>query len=298
MYVPLSPELFRTNEPITITTTTTTEQPTQPTTLSTTHSLTLNNTNSPNFSNNTMFKTQENMPSPADPSTTTTTTPTTPETLETDLLSHLASTSALDDIHTNLLCYLQRMGWTEKIRTLSLELLRAGRCERFDEVVDAVIASAECRPHPAFDLSSSSSGAAAATTNGGGSNGAGGNTGNRGTGSRNGMVLSADAEAYLENVDVRIPAVVVEHGVRMVKDVLRDVVVLEDGSSLDDAADGNSHHSHNNNSKGSHGHAGGGASGKKLDKEDSGDSSSKGKNGDASPVKKTGKKPNPGKNVK
>lgn len=104
------------------------------------------------------------------------------------------------------------------------------------------------------------------------------------------MVLSADAEAYLENVDVRIPAVVVEHGVRMVKDVLQDVVVLEDGSSLDDATDGN-------NTKGNHGHAGAGASGKKLDKEDSGDSS-KGKNGDASPVKKTGKKPNPGKNVK
>lgn len=224
------------------------------------------------------------MPSPADPSTTTTT-PTTPETLETDLLSHLASTSALDDIHTNLLCYLQRMGWTEKIRTLSLELLRAGRCERFDEVVDAVIASAECRPHPAFDLSSSSS-----TANGGTSNGSGGNAGNRGSGSRNGMVLSADAEAYLENVDVRIPAVVVEHGVRMVKDVLQDVVVLEDGSSLDDATDGN-------NTKGNHGHAGAGASGKKLDREDSGDSS-KGKNGDASPVKKTGKKPNPGKNVK
>lgn len=233
------------------------------------------------------------MPSPADPSTTATTTPTTPETLETDLLSHLASTSALDDIHTNLLCYLQRMGWTEKIRTLSLELLRAGRCERFDEVVDAVIASAECRPHPAFDMSSSS----AATNGGSNGAGAGGNSGNRGTGSRNGMVLSADAEAYLENVDVRIPAVVVEHGVRMVKDVLRDVVVPEDGSSLDDAADGSNHHSHNNNTKGSHGHAGGGASGKKLDREDSGESS-KGKNGDASPAKKTGKKPNPGKNVK
>ena len=156
------------------------------------------------------------------------------------------------------------MGWTEKIRTLSLELLRAGRCERFDEVVDAVIASAECRAHPAFDLS--------------GANGSGNSNGN-------GMVLSADAEAYLENVDVRIPAVVVEHGVRMVKEVLKDVVVFEDGSALDDTPD-----------TGKGGHAG--ASGKRLDKEDSGDSSGKGKNGDASPVKKTGKKPNPGKNVK
>ncbi|EYE96462.1 uncharacterized protein EURHEDRAFT_553701 [Aspergillus ruber CBS 135680] len=195
------------------------------------------------------------------PSTSTTTTTTPSDSLETDLLAHLASTSALDDIHTNLLCYLQRMGWTEKIRTLSLELLRAGRCERFDEVVDAVIASAECRAHPAGN--------------------ANGNTSNGG----NGMGLSADAEAYLENVDVRIPAVVVEHGVRMVKEVLKDVVVWEDGSALDDSLD---------TGRGSLS----GASGKRLDREDSGDSSGKGRNGDASPVKKTGKKPNPGKNVK
>ncbi|OJJ88394.1 uncharacterized protein ASPGLDRAFT_41964 [Aspergillus glaucus CBS 516.65] len=222
------------------------------------------------------------------PSTSTTTTTTTPsDSLETDLLAHLASTSALDDIHTNLLCYLQRMGWTEKIRTLSLELLRAGRCERFDEVVDAVIASAECRAHPAFDLSTSGSNGAGrngSAQNGGGSNGRGNANGNTSNGG-NGMGLSADAEAYLENVDVRIPAVVVEHGVRMVKEVLKDAVVWEDGSALDDTLD---------TGKGSLA----GASGKRLDREDSGDSSGKGKNSDASPVKKTGKKPNPGKNVK
>ena len=179
------------------------------------------------------------------------------------------------------------MGWTEKIRTLSLELLRAGRCERFDEVVDAVIASAECRAHPAFDLSTSGSNGAGrngSAQNGSGSNGRGNANGNTSNGG-NGMGLSADAEAYLENVDVRIPAVVVEHGVRMVKEVLKDAVVWEDGSALDDTLD---------TGKGSLA----GASGKRLDREDSGDSSGKGKNSDASPVKKTGKKPNPGKNVK
>lgn len=219
-------------------------------------------------------------PAPPNPNPSSSTQSTSSDSLETDLLAHLASTSALDDIHTNLLCYLQRMGWTEKIRTLSLELLRAGRCERFDEVVDAVIASAECRAHPAFDLSGSNG----AGRNGGSQNGRGNPNGNTSNGG-NGMVLSADAEAYLENVDVRIPAVVVEHGVRMVKEVLKDVVVFEDGSALDDTPD-----------TGKGGHAG--ASGKRLDREDSGDSSGKGKNGDASPVKKTGKKPNSGKNVK
>lgn len=176
------------------------------------------------------------------------------------------------------------MGWTEKIRTLSLELLRAGRCERFDEVVDAVIASAECRPHPAFDLTNSRNGGSHDHNN---QNGSGSNGSGSGSGNGNGMVLSADAEAYLENVDVRIPAVVVEHGVRMVKEVLKDVVVFEDGSALDEGHDSVT----GNTGKGGH-------AGKRLDREDSGDSSAKGKNGDASPVKKTGKKPNPGKNVK
>lgn len=185
------------------------------------------------------------------------------------------------------------MGWTEKIRTLSLELLRAGRCERFDEVVDAVMASAECRAHPAFDLSNRNptSSTTASSTNGTGS-------GNGTANGKNGMVLSADAEAYLENVDVRIPAVVVEHGVRMVKDVLKDVVVFEDGTSLDEGSDTHHHNHHNNNNGGGPANGKHVTAGKRLDREDSGDSSSKGKNGDASPAKKTGKKTNPGKNAK
>lgn len=274
------------------------------------------------------------MPSPTtetNPASTTTTTsfssasaaatdstsPATTTSLETDLLTHLASTSALDDIHTNLLCYLQRMGWTEKIRTLSLELLRAGRCERFDEVVDAVIASAECRPHPAFDLSNQDP-----TTNGSGhghghakgsaKNGSGNanNTGSNGSTGKNGngsgMGLSADAEAYLENVDVRIPTVVVEHGVRMVKDVLKDVVSWEDGSSLDEGLDQSTGGQATTTSKGAvTGTAGSSStSGKKLDKDkdkdkdDAGDSSKKNGDVSSSPVKKTAKKSNPGKTGK
>ena len=240
------------------------------------------------------------MPSPTtdatnNPSNTSSSDTSSSTSLETDLLTHLASTSALDDIHTNLLCYLQRMGWTEKIRTLSLELLRAGRCERFDEVVDAVIASAECRPHPAFDLSNQNPTSNAANTSNGSGAGIHGN-GNGSTG-KNGMVLSADAEAYLENVDVRIPAVVVEHGVRMVKDVLKDVVAWEDGTALDEGLDHNTGNQNGNSKGGGAGNnATGSASGKKLDKEDSGDSSKK--NGDTSPVKKTAKKSNPSKNGK
>jgi hypothetical protein len=33
---------------------------------------------------------------------------------------------------------LHRLGWTEKVTTLATELLRAGRCETFDDVMAAM----------------------------------------------------------------------------------------------------------------------------------------------------------------
>ncbi|KAL2851578.1 hypothetical protein BJY01DRAFT_244912 [Aspergillus pseudoustus] len=147
----------------------------------------------------------------------------TPDTqLEFDLLIHLASTHAIEEIHTTLLSSLQRLGWTEKIRRLSLELLRANRCERFDEVVEAVVASAQGRSHPSL-LSSNSAHTnshGGAHTNGDTDGGAGG-------------------EAYsFEDVDVRIPGSVVEQGVRAIKDVLREVVIIEDDGDGDRASGG------------------------------------------------------------
>jgi hypothetical protein len=51
---------------------------------------------------------------------------------------------------------LARLGWTEKVTTLATELLRAGRCETFDDVMAAVLASAvlqifECAAGGQFD---------------------------------------------------------------------------------------------------------------------------------------------------
>ncbi|KAL3467719.1 hypothetical protein BJX64DRAFT_283189 [Aspergillus heterothallicus] len=142
----------------------------------------------------------------------------TPDTqLETDLLTHLASTHALEEIHTTLLSSLQRLGWTEKIRRLSLELLRANRCERFDEVVEAVVASAQGRSHPSLlDTNSTHTNShGGAHTNGDTDGGTGG-------------------EAYsFEDVDVRIPRSVVEQGVKAIKDVLREVVIIEDDGDGD-----------------------------------------------------------------
>ncbi|KAB8069514.1 hypothetical protein BDV29DRAFT_48303 [Aspergillus leporis] len=195
---------------------------------------------------------------------TTSQTPASPESLESDLLAHLASTTALEDLHTTLLCSLQRVGWTEKIRKLSLELMRAGRCERFDDVVEAVVASAEGRKHPVL--------AGLDTTT---------------EDDRNNYNGDGDGDGYFEKVDVRIPQAVVEQGVRAIKEVLREVVVMDDDSDLLDG-----HHD------GGDGRRQEGATETKPSKSSkTGDHSLK--NGDtSSPVKKTDKKPKSGKQSK
>lgn len=143
-----------------------------------------------------------------------------PTTLETDLLTHLANTTTLEDLHSTLLSSLQRTGWTERIRKLATELLRAGRCERFDQVVDAVVATAEGRIPSSSSLFLDQSDYAHNhqydhdhdPENGGG-----------------------------EDIDVRIPSAVVEQGVRAIKEVLREVAVRDDESDLlDGSEDGSS----------------------------------------------------------
>ncbi|KAE8348510.1 hypothetical protein BDV28DRAFT_143330 [Aspergillus coremiiformis] len=192
-------------------------------------------------------------------------TPASSESLESDLLAHLASTTALEDLHMTLLCSLQRMGWTEKIRKLSQELLRAGRCERFDDVVEAVVASAEGRRHPVL---------------------AGLDSVNEEDKNNNG-----DVDGYFEKVDVRIPEAVVEQGVRAIKEVLREVIVLDDDSDLLESHDSNHSAGDRKPEDG-----GGKAETKPSKSSKTGDQSLK--NGDTSPVKKTDKKPKPGKQVK
>ncbi|EDP55214.1 uncharacterized protein AFUA_2G17120 [Aspergillus fumigatus Af293] len=211
---------------------------------------------------------KEEMPSTTSPPPSNTSAPSspntlTPETLESDLLTHLASTTALEDLHATLLSSLQRLGWTEKIRKLSLELLRAGRCERFDEVVEAVVASAAGIKPPA-----------AAAQNGNGN----------GNGSNN----SEDDWAELDEVDVRIPKAVVEQGVRAIKEVLREVIVIEDDPDLNAL-----HPSEQvSESKGSLE-----AEGEKEKSKISKAGEPSVKNGDTSPTKKT-EKPKTGKQIK
>ncbi|PYH96959.1 hypothetical protein BO71DRAFT_154772 [Aspergillus ellipticus CBS 707.79] len=162
------------------------------------------------------------------PSTSTPSTSSTPSTtstalshLESDLLSHLTNTPALDDLHTVLLSSLQRLGWTEKIRRLAQELLRGGRCERFEEVFEAVVASAEGRGHPFLPPSANNH------PNSNNNNNNNGNNSGNGNGNGNGEAGNDSALSAAADEDMRIPQAVVEQGVRAIKEVLREVVVLE-----------------------------------------------------------------------
>ncbi|PGH03592.1 hypothetical protein GX51_04018 [Blastomyces parvus] len=62
--------------------------------------------------------------------------------LLTYLTSPSSATTVLEDLHASLLSSLQRCGWTEQVRGLALDLLRGGHCDRFEEVVDTVVALA------------------------------------------------------------------------------------------------------------------------------------------------------------
>ncbi|KAL1857749.1 hypothetical protein Plec18167_001849 [Paecilomyces lecythidis] len=176
------------------------------------------------------------MPSAADVSSSSTlggTSPPPPPSIEADIISHLASTSALDELHASLLAALQRAGWTDRVRALSLELLRAGRCERFDEVVEAVVALAEGKSHPA--VSSAAQNGHRSSRNGNGTK-KGHNDEEDADADADGdpdADMDPDTLAFFENVDVRIPRGVVHQGVKAVKEALRDVVMIE-GTEIDD----------------------------------------------------------------
>lgn len=150
----------------------------------------------------------------------------TPDALESDLLTKLSATSALEDLQESLLSSLHRVGWTEKITSLATELLRAGRCETFDDVMEAVVASAEGRTHPALGSKNTAQNGGA-TSNG--TKEAKSNGTKKGDASGGGKSDAPyDPVKYIEEVDVRIPEPIVDEGVRRLKDILREMVDLED----------------------------------------------------------------------
>lgn len=147
----------------------------------------------------------------------------TPDALESDLLTKLSATSALEDLQETLLGSLHRVGWTERITSLATELLRAGRCETFDDVMEVVVASAEGRTHPALGSKHAEQNGDANGTKEEKANGT-----KKGDSAGRNENAAYDPTKYIEEVDVRIPDTVVDEGVRGLKDILREMVDLED----------------------------------------------------------------------
>ncbi|OKL58078.1 hypothetical protein UA08_06624 [Talaromyces atroroseus] len=152
------------------------------------------------------------------------------ETFESEIYNRLLETSTLDDLHANLLFSLQRAGWAERIQSLSLELLRAGRCTHFDDMVDIVVTLATGQTHPAVpEANNNSSNNANATANG-----------HSGTNSFNGNTAN-NSESFFRDIDVRIPKEIVEQGVRALRDSIRPFAVIEDDEDGSEADGGGSH---------------------------------------------------------
>ncbi|KAK7905391.1 hypothetical protein LTR67_000112 [Exophiala xenobiotica] len=134
------------------------------------------------------------------------------------LIAHLRATGQISDLSSVLADSLARTGWTDRVRALSLELLRNGQCDTFPELMTEVLRRAK------IPKATAKPGTGAATTNG--TNGAGGMTGN------NAIALSKEWSGGPDGLpDVRIPEVTVEIGVDFLKEKIKDVVEpVEDDS--------------------------------------------------------------------
>ena len=155
------------------------------------------------------------------------------------LIAHLRATNSIPPLSTVLADSLARTGWTDRVRALSLELLRNGSCDTFPELMSEVMRraripkAADSGPDPK-DGKSNGPGSTAKKTGGASStaNGASTPTGTNGV-NQNAIALSKEWSGGPDGLpDVRIPEPTVEVGVDFLKERIRDAVeVGEDDDS-------------------------------------------------------------------
>jgi hypothetical protein len=168
-----------------------------------------------------------------------------PQTPHSLLLTHLSTkTTTLEDLHQTLLSSLQRAGWTERVRALAIELLRAGRAETFEEAFEEVVGlvvSGNGNGSTSNAIANGSANGNAATS----ANGAvededrdaeGEEEEGHGTapGTEDGYVngngnvgLNGVGSGRIEDIDVRIPEAVVGEGMRFLQEALDGVLDTE-----------------------------------------------------------------------
>lgn len=164
---------------------------------------------------------QIQIPTPTSLTSTSTSLP--PETSQ-SLIAHLRATGQISDLSDILADSLARTGWTDRVRALSLELLRNGTCDTFPELLTEVLRRAKIPKSNTSAASSNSNinsktnGTSTSTATNGATTG-GGVTGN------NAIALSKEWSGGPDGLpDVRIPETTVEMGVNFLKGKIKDVV--------------------------------------------------------------------------
>lgn len=128
------------------------------------------------------------------------------------LLAHLQDSSTIPRLNTLLTDSLTRTGWTDRVHSLALELLRSGECVNFAEVLGEVSRRASSGLGPTASASNNNSNHAKEATNGLG-------------GERQNGINDGEGAGALEGApDVRVPKEVVDKTVKFLKDEIEGVV--------------------------------------------------------------------------
>ena len=164
------------------------------------------------------------------PPSLTSTTPALPTATQRALISHLRATDSLPDLSAILADSLARTGWTDRVRALSLELLRNGSCDTFPELMEEVMRRAKIPRDTTTNGAAASSQASGKDANTQSqANGTGTGTNTPTAGSQGAIVVSKEWSGGPDGLpDVRIPEPTVEAGVGFLKERIKDVVEVAD----------------------------------------------------------------------
>jgi hypothetical protein len=146
------------------------------------------------------------------------------------LIAHLRATGSIPELSTLLADSLARTGWTDRVRALSLELLRNGTCDTFPELMTEVLRRAKI-PKSAQNsqLETSKGSSGGKSINGVSSTPKDSANGVPGNGA---IAVSKEWSGGPDGLpDVRIPEVTVEAGVGFLKEKVKAVVQPVDDDS-------------------------------------------------------------------
>jgi len=151
------------------------------------------------------------------PSTLTHNTPSIPPGTHAALISYLKETRALTELSALLQDSLARSGWTDRVRALTLDLIRSGEAVTFPDLLHEVLRRAKVGPA-----------APEKQTNGVGKdiNDAGEKTNSSQT--NGAIVVGAEWAGPDGKPNVRIPAQAVEAGVEYLREKIKDAVEIID----------------------------------------------------------------------